>query len=65
MPVVEAGKPNKQMVLTLPALRSFGIIARHKGLGSGFGFVLPLRARVGRTFEAFGFPEPLFTSTRI
>jgi len=37
---------NKQMVLTIPARRSFYIIARHKGLGSGVGFILPVRARV-------------------
>ena len=43
---------NKQMVLTLPARCSFCIIARHKSLGGGFGCVLPVRARVGRTFEA-------------
>jgi len=40
------------MVLTLPARSSFDIIARHKGLGGGFGCVLPLRARAGRTCEA-------------
>jgi hypothetical protein len=38
------------MVLTLPAHSSFEIRARHKGLASGVGFVLPLKARVGRTF---------------
>ncbi len=43
------GGANKQMVLTLPARGSFYIIAR---LGGNSGFVLPLRARVGRTFEA-------------
>jgi hypothetical protein len=40
------------MVLTLPARSSFHIIARHTRLGGGFGFVLPLKARVGRTCEA-------------
>jgi len=35
---------NKALVLTMPARCSFGIIARHKGLGGGFGFVLPVRA---------------------
>jgi len=43
---------NKALVLTLPARRSFGIIARHKGLGGGFGFVLPVKARAGRTMQA-------------
>ena len=46
--------PNKQMVPTLPARGSFKICARHKRLGGGFGFVLPLRARAGRTCEALG-----------
>jgi hypothetical protein len=36
--------PNKQMVLTMPARGSFYIIARHTGLGGGFGVVLPVRA---------------------
>ncbi len=35
---------NKALVLTMPALGNFGIIARHKGLGGGFGCVLPVRA---------------------
>jgi len=38
------GSANKALVLTMPARRSFGIIARHKGLGGGLGFVLPVRA---------------------
>jgi hypothetical protein len=42
------------MVLTLPALRNFEIIARHNGLGGGVGFALPVRALAGRTFEALG-----------
>ena len=51
--VVVVGMPaNKRMVLTLPALRSFGIIARPKRLGAGIGFVLPVKARAGRTCEA-------------
>jgi len=29
--------PNKALVLTMPARRSFGIIARHKGLGKWCG----------------------------
>jgi len=50
------------MVLTLPARSSFDIIARHKGLGGGFGCVLPLRARAGRTCEALAIflPHKLF-----
>ena len=32
--------------MTAPARGSFYIIARHKGLGSGVGFVLPVKARV-------------------
>ena len=36
--------PNKRLVLTMPARRSFCICARHYGLGSGVGFVLPVRA---------------------
>ncbi len=40
------------MVLTLPARSSFRIIARYNGLGGGFGSVLPLKARAGRTCEA-------------
>jgi hypothetical protein len=36
--------PNKALVLTMPARGSFCIIARHKGLGGGFGCVLPVRA---------------------
>ena len=43
---------NKVLVPTLSALRNFSIIARHKGLGGGFGFVLPVRARTGRTTQA-------------
>jgi hypothetical protein len=39
---------NKKMVLTLPALSSFDIIARHKGLGGVFSLVLPLRALAGQ-----------------
>ena len=35
---------NKRLVLTMPAHRSFCIRARYKGLGSGVGFVLPVRA---------------------
>jgi hypothetical protein len=46
--------PNKHMVPTLPARGSLYIRTRHKGLGSGVGFVLPVKARVGRTFEALG-----------
>jgi hypothetical protein len=41
---------NKKMVLTLPARGNFCIIARHKRLGGGVGSLLPLWARVGRTF---------------
>jgi len=52
--VVARACANKHMVLTLPALRSFRIRTRHTRLGGGVGFVLPLRARVGRTCEAFG-----------
>jgi hypothetical protein len=46
------GMSNKQMVLTLPALRNFSIIARPKRLGGSVGVVLPVRAQAGRTFEA-------------
>jgi hypothetical protein len=35
---------NKHLVLTMPARRSFSIIARHNGLGVVFGFILPFRA---------------------
>jgi len=45
---------NKRLVLTLPTRDSFGIIARHKSLGGGVGFVLPVRAQAGRTNEALG-----------
>ena len=45
---------NKALVLTLPARGSFHILARHTRLGGGLGFVLPLRARAGRTMQAFG-----------
>lgn len=45
---------NKGLVLTLPALRNFSIIARRKGLGGGVGFVLPVKARAGRTTQALG-----------
>jgi hypothetical protein len=40
------------MVLTLPVRGNFGIRARRKGFGCNLGFVLPLKARVGRTCEA-------------
>ena len=43
---------NKVLVLTLPARGSFNIIARRKRLGGGFSFILPLRARAGRTTQA-------------
>jgi hypothetical protein len=36
--------PNKRLVLTMPARRSFCICARYYGLGSGVGFVLPVKA---------------------
>ena len=36
--------PNKRLVVTMPARRNFCICARYYGLGSGIGFVLPLRA---------------------
>ncbi len=39
------GGANKALVLTAPALRSFGIIARHNRFGGGFGVVLPHTAR--------------------
>jgi hypothetical protein len=42
------------MVPTLPARGSFYIVARHKGFGGSFSFVLPVRALAGRTFEALG-----------
>jgi hypothetical protein len=45
---------NKKMHVNLPALASFRIIARHNGLGGGFGLVLPHTARAGRTCEALG-----------
>jgi hypothetical protein len=35
------------MHVTLPALASFGIIARHNGLGDFINFLLPVRARAG------------------
>jgi len=35
------------MHVTLPALASFGIIARPKRLGGLVGFVLPVKARTG------------------
>jgi hypothetical protein len=38
------GLPNKALVLTMPAHRSFYIIARYKGLGGWVGFVLPVTA---------------------
>lgn len=40
------------MVLTVPALHSFYLIARYKRLGGGFGFVLPVKARAGRICKA-------------
>ena len=46
--------PNKRMVLTLPARRSFDIRARYKRLGGSVRLVLPHRARAGRTCEALG-----------
>ncbi len=45
------------MVLTLPALASFGIRARHNGLGGSFGVVLPVWAQAGRTCEALAKPS--------
>jgi hypothetical protein len=30
------------------------MLARHKGLGGGVGFVLPVTARTGRTTQALG-----------
>ncbi len=36
---------NKRLHMTATALRSFGIIARHKGFGGWAGCVLPVRAR--------------------
>jgi hypothetical protein len=48
----EYERANKRMVLTLPARGNFRIIARHKRLGCSAGFILPLRARAGRTCEA-------------
>ncbi len=53
------------MVLTLPAHGNFKIVARHKGLGSGPSFVLPLKARVGRTCEAFGVRGGLHMSDKL
>jgi len=41
------GIANKTMHKTLPALRSFYIIARHNGFGGFAGCVLPVRARAG------------------
>ncbi len=38
----------------LPACGNFEIRVRHNGLGGHAGFVLPVKARVGRTFEALG-----------
>ncbi len=35
---------NKALMLTMPALGNFCIMARHNGLGGGFGCVLPVRA---------------------
>jgi hypothetical protein len=35
------GIANKALVLTMPARGSFGIRARHNGLGGGVGFILP------------------------
>ena len=49
---MEKGKPNKALVLTLPALRNFDIIARHKGSGGSVCCVLPVRAQAGRTMQA-------------
>jgi hypothetical protein len=37
---------NNSLVMTVPARRSFTIIARHKGFVCCFGFVLPVKARV-------------------
>ena len=53
---------NKNMVLTLPARDSFRIHVRHKRLGGGIGFVLPVKARAGRTCEAFGCLFSILTS---
>ena len=39
---------NNRLVLTLPALRNFGIIARYKCLGDNSVFVLPLKALAGQ-----------------
>jgi hypothetical protein len=43
-------RANKVLVLTLSAHRNFYIIARHTRLGGNVGFVLPAKARAGRTF---------------
>ena len=56
---------NKHMVPTLPARGNFHIIARHTGLGGGLGFVLPVKARAGRTCEALGFFRPISNSRKI
>ncbi len=42
------GAANKALVLTAPALGSFGIIARHHQFGGGVGAFLPHTARVQR-----------------
>jgi hypothetical protein len=41
------GKANKKMHVTLPALASFGMIARHKSLVVSSGLILPFRALAG------------------
>ncbi len=46
--------PNKVLVPTLPALRNFEIIARHKRLGGYISFLLPVKARTGRTTQPLG-----------
>ena len=48
----DANIPGKGPRETLPARGNFDIRARHKRLGGGFGFVLPVTARAGCTCEA-------------
>ena len=48
MPSKACGEPNKKMVLTLPALANFGIIARHKSLVA----IQALSCRTGRGWAA-------------
>ena len=57
-----SGTANKALVLTLPALSSFDIRARYKSFVLILRFLLPVRARAGRTMQALALCSPIIRS---